>query len=258
MQNRQDTFRRIEAAQKLFLEKSTNREKFEAVRELMKGINPRIDNILAISSKMLSDIERLGKGEVIEVSAEHLPEGTEEEKKRKKRILLFLRYWKQLKGEVERVRAEFDSKSQTKSQGEQIEGMGKIIAYAKGPFGLITLAAVVIVAGSLLMKTKSTSPLPPSSPLSTQSPPSPQPTTPPTATIKVTIKGIIFQGKKIALSELITGQGPECMTGKTQAPHYHAKDHIAAKAIDGSSVQDPGECGFGKVDEVDTVEFLPQ
>ena len=65
---------------------------------------------------------------------------------------------------------------------------------------------------------------------------------------------IVFNGKQIPLTELTTGQGPECLNGSNETPHYHAKDHTSAQALDGSTVSDPGGCGFGKVKEVQVIE----
>lgn len=224
-----------EAAAKLFQEESTSFDKIESAFILLKGIDPKIDKLIDASSKELGKLRKLQQGEFIELSAEGLPENTEEEKKRKKALLLFLKYWRQLKAEVKRVDTEL---GEMKNQG-QVNTVGKIAAWAKGPFGIITITAVILVtAASLFQNNKA----------------NPQGSVVAPSDAEQTIQAIEFQGKKIPLSELVIGKGTECLSGKEQAPHYHAKDHATATAIDGSSVTDPGGCGFGKVQETKVIE----
>ena len=239
-----DTKKRIFAAHKLLTEKTTSKQKLESVKALIKGINPRIDKLLDGSSKAFSDLEKFQKGEIIELTAEHLPENTEEDKKRKEALLWFIRNWKSLNSEVERVKKEFEQFKQGSEQ--QVASTGKIIAFAKGPFGLMTVLAVVIVISlSVFSGKKSEKNTVPTNPLQT--------TTEITSS-KEKIKVIVVNDKQIPLTELTTGQGPECLDGSNEAPHYHAKDHAAAKALAGTSVSDPGGCGFGKVKEVNIIE----
>lgn len=233
-----DTKKRIFAVHKLLVEKTTTKQKFESVRTLIKGLNPRIDAILIDASKALSELEKIQKGEFIELSAEHLPENTEEEKKRKKAFLWFVGSWKDLKGEVERVKKEFEQGKQ--GQNQQISSAGKIIAFAKGPFGMMTALAVIAVIVLSVFGVKK----------ETLNKTVPQKQTAVGAKIKV----IIVDGKQIPLTELTTSQGPECLTGSEETSHYHVKDHTTAKALDGSIVSDPGGCGFGKVSEVRIIE----
>ena len=238
-----DTKKRIFAAYKLLTEKTTSKQKLESVKALIKGINPRIDKLLDESSKAFSDLEKLQKGEVIEFTAEHLPENTEEEKRRKKALLWFIRNWKSLQNEMDRVKKEFEKGSQGTEQ--KIQSGGRIVAFAKGPFGLITILAVVIVIGLSVFSGKKTE---------TNTAPSNTLQITPESTSGEKIKVIIVDGKEIPLTELITGQGQECLDGNIEDPHYHAKDHIAANALNGSSVLDPGGCGFGKVNDAKIVE----
>jgi len=238
-----ETKKRIFAAHKLLTEKTTSKQKLESVKALIKGINPRIDKLLEDSSKAFSDLEKLKKGEVIELTAEHLPENTEEEKKRKKALLWFIRNWKSLHSEIDRVKKEFELGKQRGEQ--QVASAGKIVAFAKGPIGLTTVIAVVLVIGLSVFGGKKQE--------TNKINPSPTNSIPPSTTESTSgekIKVIIVDGKKIPLTELTTGQGAECLDGQKQVPHYHAKDHVSAKALDGSSVSDPGGCGFGKVNEV--------
>lgn len=224
------------AAHRLLTEETTSREKFEAVRALIKGINPQIDKLLAESSKAISNLEKFQKGDFVQLSAESLPEETEEEKKRKRAVLLFIKSWKDLQSEVERVRSEFGKERETPS--EQASSIGRIVSLAKGPFGIITLAAVVIVGTMFVLNSGRKEPQRTSvfSPTNTPA--------------KSKIQVIEFQGKQIPLSEINERSGADC-----DSPHYHAKDHTSAKALDGSTVSDPGACGFGRVHEVEIVEL---
>lgn len=243
-----DIKKRIFVAHKLLTEKTTSKQKLESVKALIKGINPRIDTFLENSSKALTDLEKFQKGEAIELAAEYLPENTEEEKKRKKALLWFIRNWKSLHSEVDRVKKEFEQGNQGTEQ--KIQSGGRIAAFAKGPFGLMTALAVIIVIslsiiGGKKTETNKTTPTPPNL--------IPTSTTESTSS-RQKIQVIIVDGKQIPLTELITGQGSECLDGGNEASHYHAKDHIAAKALDGTTVSDPGGCGFGKVKEVAVVD----
>ncbi len=212
---------RILAAADLLSGREVSLGKFESVRALVKGVNPKIDVILEQCSKNLSKIEKLRQGEVIELSVEELLEQTDEQKKRKKAIIFFLRSWKDLRGEVDRVKGELAGSSTSASS------LGRILALAKGPLGLVTLAAVVIVIGSQFVGKTSPAPLP-----------------------KPRTKVIIFADKKILLDSLYVGTGTDC-----DSPHYHAKDHISVISLDGTKVSDPGGCGFGKVAETPVQEI---
>lgn len=145
-------------------------------------------------------------------------------------LLLLLRSWKDLRSEVARVRSELGQKSH---QQNQANTWVKILSSAKGPVGVITLVAVVLVFGQQLLmrkpETKTTAAIPQQT--------------------RATIKVIVFGGKQIPLDALIVGTGADC-----DAPHYHAKDHTSAKALDGTTVSDPGGCGFGRVSQVTIVE----
>lgn len=229
MVSAQETKEKVAAALKLLQEDSTTKEKFESIQKLLMGVNPRLDQTLIKVSKAWGDLEKIEEGEIIELSAENLPENTEEEKKRKKRLLLFIRFWKDLKTEVERVKSELEN---SKPDGK--ESFSKITSFAKGPFGIITILAVIIV-GSLIFtgnnRGQEKNPQVESSP-------------------KPKVQYIEFQGKKIPLTELVTGVGSECDNDS----HYHARDHASVKDLDGSTVLDPGGCGFGKVKEVKILE----
>lgn len=230
----QDTKTRILTAYKLLSEETTTQEKFESVRMLIKGIHPRIDAHLEKISQALSDYKKFQKGEIIELTAEKLPENTEEEKRKKKALLLFIRNWKSLQSEVERVRQEFEKNQQGQ---DKITITNKILAGAKGPFGIVTICAVVIVAGFTIFSRKEMKQIAPATVVSQTE-------------MKKTIKIIEFDGKQIPLSELEVRSGPDC-----DSPHYHAKNHVSATALDGTVVPDPGACAFGKEKDVRVIEI---
>ncbi len=228
----QDIKKRLIAVYELLSEESTSLKKFENIRILIKGVNPNLDKRIDEVSRLLSSFQKIQEGEIIELTAENIPEKTEEEKKRKKTLLLLIKAWKDLKNEVERLKMEF--KKMEKRDQSKPENVGKIIAKAKGPFGIITIAAILVIGASLFVNSNKDKNLR-----------NQVQTIPSTSKIKI----IIFDDKKIPLSELVIGSGPDC-----DSHHYHAKDHTSAKTLDGSIVNDPGGCGFGKVKEVPVLE----
>lgn len=230
---------RLDAAYKLLDQNSTTIERFNSVRGLIKGINPTFDKHLEEASKALATLAKLQEGEVIELTTENLPENTEEQKKRKKFLLLFIKYWKQLKSEIKRVKMEIEKMEDGPPAGEsKVEGGSRIAAAAKGPFGIVTIIAVVAV---LFFANKQS-----------EKPKQNNLAIPTISTIlpsKTTIKALEFQGKRIPLSELALRSGPDC-----DAPHYHALNHVSVKTIDGETIQDPGACAFGREKEVKVIE----
>lgn len=233
-----DSQKRFLAAYQLLDKSSPSIEKLEAVRDLIRGINPRADKALEQCLKALSKVEKLQKGEVVELTVEHLPENSEEEKRRKKALLFFIKSFKELRGEIERVNGEFaKSEGQDQSFKNSVKTFGKIAAFAKGPFGIVTLAAVLIVGIFAIYVNKQTDNISKANDnvLSTVS----QTTANPKPKIQVIMAG----DKKIPLTEVIVARGPDC-----DSAHYHAKDHTAVGATDGTIISDPGACGFGRVD----------
>lgn len=229
----QDTKIRIEAAYKLLHENTTTLEKFNSIRNLIKGVSPKVDSLLDATGKEFETIEKLKKGEIIDLTLENYPAETEEEKERKKKVLAFIRYWKELKSEVERIHTELHHEDEQNIK-TNTESISKIVTFAKGPLGIITIVAAIIVLSYILLGKNN----PPKTNSATTSEPDSK------------VQGIIVNGKGIPLSELTIGDGPEC-----EGPHYHAKDHTNAKAIDGSLVKDPGGCGFGVVKKVEVVDL---
>ena len=140
---------RLEAAQKLLSEETTSKSKFDSIKKLLKGINPKLDQKLSEVSKVLNKINKIKKVKIIDLSIEHLPEKTKEQKKRKKSLLLFLRNWKQLKSEVKRVKSELVNVKQSPHAADKVASGSKIAALAKGPLGTIT-AIAAIIAGSMI------------------------------------------------------------------------------------------------------------
>lgn len=229
----------MQAAHKLLLEETTTRQKFESIRTLIKGINPTVDKTLTQTSQALADYEKLHKGEVIELTAEKLPENTEEQKKRKKALLFLLKSWKQLLSEVERVQSEFEKEKQ--EGGKPQDTWSRIVAGAKGPFGIITLGAILIIG--FLAFTNDKAPNTAVAPVNTEIP------------SKHKKLGIEYNSKIIPLSELQARTGPDCTVSGEQVSHYHAKNEVSATATDGTVIPDPGSCAYGKVSEVTVVEI---
>ena len=251
---------KLTAAEILTRGDSTTVDKATSLITLLKGLDRRVDKKLTTLSKSLSNLKNLTEGNVIELSADNLPEETEKEKKRKKAIIFFIKSIKELKSEIERVKNELDAKS----RGEQTttETASKITARVKGPFGLLTIAAIIAVGGFVFVKGKTTQNQPP--PQSTQTivtTPTPAPISSITPTpqaspsTKAKIQVISYNGKQIPLDQLEIKTGSECTSSPQVAPHYHAKGGQFVQATDGTIIQDPGGCGFGKVTEVEVKEI---
>lgn len=219
---------KIQQAHKFLEEESTSVEKFNAIILLLKGVSPKIDQKLAAIGKVLDSFEKLQKGDIIELSINGLPENTEEEKRRKKVILFLVKNFKDLKSEVDRAKAEIQSQGSTPST------FAKIAAKAKGPFGLVTLVAVIIATSIILLNQKEES---------SKSEQNPTPQTVSRTGNKIQV--IRFNQKFIPLSELVARKGVDC----NQEDHYHAKNGQSVKALDGSTINDSGSCAFGKVSE---------
>lgn len=150
---------KIDAALQLLLEETTTFAKFEKIRILIKGINPKIDKTLASCSDIVKKLKKIQKSEILELSIGALPEHTEEQKKRKKYLLLFIFSWKDLRVEVARVQRFYQQHMASGKMTTQdyLASASKLTATAKGPFGLITALAVVIVGvGGVLAYLNST------------------------------------------------------------------------------------------------------
>ena len=130
----------------------------------------------------------------------------------------------------------------TATSTDKIASTGRIVAVAKGPFGIITLSAILIVGVLTVISSQDETkevPKVPSQVLSEMSDDNSN-----------KIQVIIVDTKKIPLSEVRVVSGPDC-----DSDHYHAVNHISVKALDGSIVLDPESCGFGKVKETEIVDI---
>lgn len=228
--------KRILAAEKLLAEDSTTVEKVESVLTLLRGTHPKIEKVLEPASRAFDNLKKIHEGEIIQLTTENLPAQTEEQKKRKKALVLFIKTLKDLRSEVERVKSELES---GQSSGSQISSFAKIALFTKGPFGIITLFAILIAAFLVYSNlNKSQAPIK-STVLQSSSP-------------KSKIQAIEFQGKIVPLTEIEEKSGPDC-----DSPHYHAKNHVSVKTLDGEIIPDPGACAYGKVKEVQIIEVEP-
>lgn len=144
MLDAKDAQKRLSAAYALLAEPTTTREKFNSVRAMIHGLNPGLDNAMWRVENHLSTWDKVQQGEVIHLTAENLPENTEEEKKRKKWALFLIVTWKDLQSEVQRVQAEMASMQTAPTAGGKVSGVGRILRKAKGPLGLVTLVAIGI------------------------------------------------------------------------------------------------------------------
>ncbi len=144
LMSHKELIKRLHALESLLDEAATTKEKFESVRKIARGVNPEIDKALDKISALLKKIDKIEKGKIIELSAEALPDGTEEQKKRKKFILLLITRWKSLKSEVKRIRKELENQTGQEDTLSKVKSSAKIITFAKGPLGIITILAAVI------------------------------------------------------------------------------------------------------------------
>lgn len=233
-----DTHQKLMSAYDLLSQGSISIGSFENIRTVLKGIHPGVDEKLEICSKALEKLQKLQSGDVISLTVEGLPEETEEKKKRKKTLLFLINSIKNLQSEIKRVEKEFKLQ-QNKSGQQNVKSWGRIIGSAKGPLGLVTIAAIAIVGVSLFLGSSKkqagvSQPLP-TSEISGQ-----------------LVKVIMFGDKQIPLSQFWIGQGPDC--GGGGVPHYHAAQNGVVTAMDGTKIQDPEGCGFGKVSETKVIE----
>jgi hypothetical protein len=190
-----DIRQKLAAAQKLFDGTSTSVEKLSAVSSLLQGVHPRIDSVLAECERHLSFIGMVQNGESIMLSADLLPENTEEEKKRKKAVLVFIRSWNELESEVARVRSEFDSQKADPSHGSVWR---RIFRATRGPLIVVTVIAAGIVLMSqtsvdIRIENKGCGTLYPSS------------------SIPVTIPGLVFPSEPLVSGGSVTATIPPLM-----------------------------------------------
>lgn len=142
--NYEEVQKKLEAAQQILSEGQTTPSKIRSLSALLGGINPKLDALLKEVNRALSHVEKIEKMQVIELTLEALPEITHQDKRRKKAILLLLNLWGDLNKEVARVKHEI-SQAQSHPNGGA-RAIGNILGAAKGPLGLVTVAAAGIVA----------------------------------------------------------------------------------------------------------------
>lgn len=140
MLNTQGVRKRLLSARDLLNDETTTRAKLVALTTLLSGVHPKTDALLAECNKALTLVGKIEEGDVIHLSAEALPEGTEEEKKRKRALLLFLKNWKDLQGEVARIEAELNGMQPDASS--QASTWSRIFAFSKGPLAFVAVVAV--------------------------------------------------------------------------------------------------------------------
>ena len=140
-----DTRKKLVAARDLLDGSTTTREKLLALTNLLSGVHPKTDALLGECNKWLATIGKIEHGEVIHLSAEMLPENTEEEKKRKKALLFFIKTWNELKSEVARIQSELEAQQPGSTQ-QQASMWGRIFAFSKGPLILVGVVAAGLTA----------------------------------------------------------------------------------------------------------------
>lgn len=143
---------KIKAGLELLCEENTTIDKVKKISELLKGTNPVVDNKLKDIFEVIDKLQKVQQGDVITLSAENLPEKDESSRKRKKLLLLLIKNWKDLHSEIGRIQELQQAAEVTGTVGnETVVKTGKILATAKGPLGLVTIAAAAVVAiGTLL------------------------------------------------------------------------------------------------------------
>ncbi len=134
--------KRLEAVHALFVGSTTSTEKLGSIRALIKGVHSGLDDKLKQCEEAFTRLEKMMNAEIIELSAEHLPESTDEEKKRKKALLFFIKSWKDLQSEVTRVQNELNAANNGQNTSQKRSLGNRIFSSMKGPFGIITIAAV--------------------------------------------------------------------------------------------------------------------
>lgn len=141
----------LQAAYELLTEDTASLEKLEKLKTLLSGINPSLDKKLDRVFGTYGHLKAAWKGDVIHLSAHGLAETTPEDKRRKKLLLLFIGSWGSLKSEVKRVQGYYSQSSADPIGKTAAASTAKTLFFAKGPFGLITGLAVLVVGAGLLL-----------------------------------------------------------------------------------------------------------
>lgn len=141
-----EIWKRMRAAYVLLQGREISISTFEQVRILIKGLDPRVDKKLSVCSESLEKLKKIQNGDIILLSVDELLEESEEQKKRKKITLLFISTLRDLRSEIKRVEKEFAKTRPPQTQWEWISSL------VKGPLGIVTIIAVIIVGFALLEK----------------------------------------------------------------------------------------------------------
>lgn len=142
-----DKSKKLLAVGELLSVETTSKEKLTAIGHLIKGVDPVLEEKYNKCVTILNNLdEALKATDVIELVADKLPGHTPEQKKRKKVLLLFITAFKDLGSEVKRLEREMERGSESGSKAGKASGIARVLAFAKGPLGIVTIAAVAIVA----------------------------------------------------------------------------------------------------------------
>jgi hypothetical protein len=140
-----ESHKRLLAAQDMLVGSLTTREKFSAIRQILKGVHPKLDAALEKCDQDLATLDKIYAGQVIDLAVENLPENTDEQKSRKKALLLLVQSWNKLRSEVARVEAELTAAHLEGKPVDTVSVWHKIFSHTKGPLGIITAIAVGVV-----------------------------------------------------------------------------------------------------------------
>lgn len=140
-----DIKKRLTAATAIFNDASTPKEKLNSMRIILKGMHPELESHLMRAENELGKVEKVLGSELLSLSAEAMPEGTEEEKKRKKAVLGFFTLFSQLKKEITRVEQEFDAAESAQASGNPKGPWEGVFHTVKGPMGIVTIIAAAVV-----------------------------------------------------------------------------------------------------------------
>ena len=78
---------KIRAALDLLMEETTTVGKFERIKTLASGANPKIDKTLSEISSVIKNLQKIETFDVIDLTLTALPDQTDKDKKRKKLLL---------------------------------------------------------------------------------------------------------------------------------------------------------------------------
>jgi hypothetical protein len=129
------------------LSRPPTREKFSHIRHLIVGINPKLDQALEEADKHISEFEKYFAGDIILLGVENQPEDTEEEKEAQKIIPAYFEQLAQSKKRSCACRKRAQCFTAVGEYGRQSLALGQNIWRCKGPLGIVTIVAAVIVVG---------------------------------------------------------------------------------------------------------------